>query len=146
MRIFLFIYTLAMVAGSVISLALTPGSLRDLGRERERLKEALPDVSYDEMVAAGYRFNTLVLLLEIVYYYLLLSYSGDDRRLFAGASAFGVIHIVYLVASRFEKRRLARDYTRSRGAALTIRLTALLTILETVFLVLVLYLLVDTSA
>lgn len=145
MRIFLIIYTLAMIAGSVMTLTLVPRSLRDLGKERERLQESMPGASYDRMVEAGYRFNTVVLLVEIAYYYLLLSYGGPEWPLFVGGSFFGVVHIAYLVISRFEKSRLSRDYTRSRASRWMLWATAVLTTLEIVFLVLVLYLLIDTA-
>lgn len=141
MRFFLIIYTVAMMAGSAIALALVPRSLRDLGRERERLKDMMPEVSYERMVDAGYRFNFLVLLLEIAYYYLLIDFGGPGWQIFYGGAFFGLVHIGFLVSSRFEKRRLSRDYTRSRGAQVMIWLAAALTACEFVFLVLVLYLL-----
>lgn len=141
MRIFLTIYTILMIAGSVIILLLVPRSLRDLGHERERLQEEMPEVSYERMVDAGYRFNFLIMLVEILYYYLLVAYGGPEWQIFYGGLFFGIVHIGFLVSSRFEKRRLAKDYTRSRAARFMIWLTASLTVVEVAFLCLVLYLL-----
>lgn len=141
MRGFLIIYTLAMIAGSALTLSLVPRTMKDVGKERERLEEALPGVSYERMVEAGYRFNTIVLLIEIIYYYLLISYAGSDWRLLYGGFFFGVMHVVYLVFSRLEKLRLLRDYTRSRAARLMALVTAVLTIAEVAYLALVLVLL-----
>ncbi|RJQ47749.1 MAG: hypothetical protein C4534_00835 [Gaiellales bacterium] len=145
MRVFLTIYTFLMIAGSILTLTLVPRSLRDLGHERERLREALPDVSYERMVEAGYRFNFMVLLVEIVYYYLLVDFGRSDWRLFYGGAFFGLAHIGFLVSSRFEKRRLSRAYTRSRGARALVWLTAVLTSAEIIFLGLVLFLLALTD-
>ncbi|MHB1381551.1 MAG: hypothetical protein ACYCXJ_04940 [Thermoleophilia bacterium] len=145
MRIFLLIYTMAMVAGSVLTLSLVPRSLRDLGHERERLQAELPEVSYERMVNAGYRFNFLILLLEIAYYYLLIDYSDSEQRIFYGGAFFGLVHIGYLVTSRLEKRRLSREYGSRKLARLMIWLTAGLTACEIAFLGLVLYLLVDAA-
>ncbi|MHB0914745.1 MAG: hypothetical protein ACYC5A_05030 [Thermoleophilia bacterium] len=145
MRIFLLIYTMAMVAGSVLTLSLVPRSLRDLGHERERLQAELPEVSYERMVNAGYRFNFLILLLEIAYYYLLIDYSDSEQRIFYGGAFFGLVHIGYLVTSRLEKRRLSREYGNRKLARLMIWLTAGLTACEIAFLGLVLYLLVDAA-
>jgi hypothetical protein len=141
MSIFLLIYTVAMIAGSVLTLTLVPRSLKDLGRERERLHESLPDASYERMVEAGYRFNFVVLLLEILYYYLLVGFGRDQWQLFYGGAFFGLVHIVFLAYGRLEKRRLKKDYTRSRLARLMIWVTAIITAFEVGFLILVFYLL-----
>lgn len=141
MRIFLLIYTLVMVAGSIVALSLAPRSLRDLGHERERLQAQLPEISYERMVNAGYRFNFLILLLEIAYYYLLIDFGGPERQIFYGGAFFGLVHIGYLVTSRLEKRRLSREYGNRRLARVIIWLTAALTTIEIGFLVMVLYLL-----
>lgn len=142
MRTFLFIYTLLMLAGSVVTLSLVPRSLRDLGHERERLQAQLPEVAYERMVNAGYRFNFLILLLEIAYYYLLVDFGASEWRIFYGGAFFGLVHIGYLVTSRLEKRRLTREYGSLRLARMIIWLTAGLTAIEIGFLVMVLYLLV----
>lgn len=142
MRIFLVIYTLAMLAASVMTISLVPRSLKDLGRERERLRETMPQVSYERMVDAGYRFNFVVLLLEIAYYYLLIDFGGPEWQIYYGGAFFGLVHIGFLVSSRFEKRRLAREYTRSRWARSLLWFSAALTVFEIAFLVLVLYLLI----
>jgi hypothetical protein len=134
MRIFLLIYTAAMMAGSIMTLSLVPRSLRDLGRERERVKEDLPDVNYEQMVEAGYRFNFAVLMLEIIYYYLLVGFARSQWVLFYGGALFGLIHIAFLVASRFERRRLKREYTRSRSARALVWLTGFVTVAEVCFL------------
>lgn len=141
MRTFLLIYTAAMLGGSLLTLSLVPRSLRDMGRERERLREALPEASYDHMVEAGYRFNFLILVLEIVYYYLLVDFGRSEPLLFYGGAAFGIIHIAFLVTSRLERRRLKKEYTRSRYARPLVWLTAIITVVEIVFLVLAFYLL-----
>ena len=145
MRYFLTIYTLLMIAGSVLTLSLVPRSLRDLGHERERLQETLPEVSYERMIVAGYRFNFAVLLVEILYYYLLVDYDSSDWPVFYGGAFFGLVHVGFLVSSRFEKRRLARPYTRSRWARIMVWLTAILTFFEIIFLAFVLYLLTSGS-
>lgn len=141
MPFLLSIYTLLMIAGSIITLALVPRALKDVGQERRRLEEKLPGVEFETMVEAGYRFNTLLLLIEIFYYYLLLTYAGDEWQLFYGGFAFGVIHIIYLVAGKIEKRRLSKGGSRPRLARSMILLTALLTAVEILFLALVFYLL-----
>jgi len=141
MHVFLFAYTLMMLAGSAFTLGLVPRALRDLGRERQRLAQELPQINFEAMVEAGYRVNTFLLLVEISYYYLLLRYGGPDWQFFYGGFAFGLIHITYLVFSRLEKRRLSRGLTRTRFARLLIWLTAVLTSAEIVFLVWVSFLL-----
>ncbi|MBE0428580.1 MAG: hypothetical protein IBX61_01755 [Thermoleophilia bacterium] len=140
MRIFLFIYTLFVLAGSALTLRLVPRALRDLGRERQKLKESYPEARFEQMVEAGYRMNILLLLAEILYYYLLLAYT-DRWQLFWGAAAFGLIHIVYLVVGRFERNRLKRTGDGTGAARLFIWLTAVLTSVEIVFLAGVLYVL-----
>ena len=141
MRYLLSIYTLLMIAGSVITLALVPRALKDTGRERQRLEEELPGIEFDTMVEAGYRFNTMLLFIEIFYYYLLLTFAGDDWQLYYGGFAFGVIHILYLVAGKVEKRRLSKGVIQIRLARTMILLTALLTAVEILFLALAFYLL-----
>lgn len=141
MRIFLLIYTAAIGLGCVVTLALVPRSLRDLGRERERLKEAMPEADYDRMVEASYRFNFVILLLEILYYYLLVGFGRSHWQMFYGGAFFGLVHIAFLAASRMERRRLKRAYTRSRFARLMVWLTAVITVLEIGFLAVVFYLL-----
>lgn len=134
-------YTLLMIASSVITLALVPRALRDTGQERQRLEEELPGVEFETMVEAGYRFNTILLLIEIFYYYLLLTLAGDYWLLYYGGFAFGVIHIIFLVEGKFEKRRLSRGVTRTRLARAMILLTALLTSVEILFLAFAFFLL-----
>ncbi|MHB9112274.1 MAG: hypothetical protein ACYC4D_06565 [Thermoleophilia bacterium] len=141
MSFLLSIYTLLMIAGSIITLALVPRALRDTGQERQRLEEELPGVEFETMVEAGYRFNTLLLFIEVFYYYLLLTYAGDNWQLYYGGFAFGVIHILYLVAGKFEKRRLSKSVTRTRLARTMILVTAFLTVVEILFLALAFYLL-----
>ncbi|MHB8792766.1 MAG: hypothetical protein ACYC6O_05455 [Thermoleophilia bacterium] len=141
MRILLSIYTMLMIGGSIMTLALVPRALRDTGRERQRMEEVLPGVEFETMVKASYRFNTMLLLIEIFYYYLLLSYAGDDWQLYYGGFAFGLIHILYLVAGKFEKHRLSKNVTATRLAYTMILLTALLTVVEILFLALAFYLL-----
>ena len=141
MRYLLLIYTLLMIAGSVITLALVPRALKDTGQERQRLEEELPDIAFETMVEAGYRFNTMLLFVEIFYYYLLLTFAGDDWQLYYGGFAFGIIHILYLVAGKVEKRRLSKGVTRTRLARTMILLTAMLTVVEILFLALAFYLL-----
>ena len=135
MRIFLFIYTLFMLAGSAFTLGLVPRALKDLGQERQRLRQDLPEASFEIMVEAGYRVNSLLVLFEILYYYLLLSYNGDMWQLFWGGFVFGVIHIGYLIGGRLEKRRLSRGVTRTGAARIRIWLTTILTVVEIGFLV-----------
>jgi hypothetical protein len=141
MRIFLFIYTVFMLASSFFTLVLVPRALRDLGHERQRLKEQLPEADFDVMVEAGYRVNTFLLLLEILYYYLLLGFGGAEWQFLYGGFVFGIIHIGYLIASRLEKRRLSRGAAHTRAARVMVWLTALLTAVEICFLVWVSYLL-----
>jgi hypothetical protein len=141
MRYLLSIYTLLMIAGSVITLALVPRALKDTGQERQRLEEELPGIEFETMVEAGYRFNTMLLFVEIFYYYLLLTFAGDDWQLYYGGFAFGVIHILYLIAGKIEKRRLSKGVTRIRLARSMILLTAMLTVVEILFLALAFYLL-----
>jgi len=134
MTFFLAIYTLLMIASSLFTLALVPRALRDVGHERQRLEEELPGVEFEKMVAAGYRLNTTLLLLEIIYYYLLLTFAADRWLLYYGGFTFGVIHIFYLIAGKIEKRRLSRGSVHFRFARYMILLTALLTLLEILFL------------
>lgn len=145
MRYLLSIYTLLMIAGSVITLALVPRALKDTGQERQRLEEELPGIEFETMVEAGYRFNTMLLFVEIFYYYLLLTFAGDDWQLYYGGFAFGVIHILYLVAGKVEKRRLSKGVTQIRLARTMILLTALLTAVEILFLALAFYLLLHPT-
>lgn len=135
MRIFLFIYTLLMVAGCGLTLGLVPRALKELGRERQLLQEALPGAQFDRMVEAGYRMNMLLLLAEILYYYLLFAHAGPEWQFVYGGFAFGVIHIFYLVVGRVERRRLKSGRTRTALARLLIWLTAILTAAEVAFLV-----------
>lgn len=134
MTLFLAIYTLLMIAGSMFTLALVPRALRDVGQERQRLEEELPGVQFEKMVEAGYRLNTTLLLLEIIYYYLLLSFAEDRWLLYYGGFTFGMIHIFYLIAGKIEKRRLSRGSVRNRLARYMILLTASLTLVEILFL------------
>ena len=145
MRVFMFIYTVLMIGGSVLTLALVPRALRDVGQERQRLKEDLPEAEFESMVEAGYRVNTFLLLVEILYYYLLLRYADSVWQFLYGGFAFGVIHIFYLVVGRFEKRRLSRGSTRTGPARFLLWLTALLTSVELGFLFWVCYLLLLPS-
>ena len=141
MRVFLFIYTLLMIGGSLLTLSLIPRALKDVGQERQRLREELPEAEFEQMVEAGYRVNTFLVLVEILYYFLLLRYSGSVWQFLYGGFVFGVIHIFYLVVGRLEKRRLARGSTRTRPARFLLWLTAALTSLELLFLIWVSYLL-----
>ena len=141
MRTFLLIYTFIMMAISAFTLGLVPRALRDLGQERQRLRETIPEASFEEMVEAGYRVNVTLLLVEILYYYLLLSHGGPEWQFLYGGSAFGVIHIGYLIAGRLEKRRLSRGIARTAAARFLIWLTAILTTLEAFFLLWVVFLL-----
>lgn len=143
MRTFLFIYSLLMLAGSALTLALVPRALRDVGQERQRLSEKLPDAEFQTIVEAGYRLNNLLLLIEIIYYYLLLRYGGPEWQFFYGGFGFGVIHIFYLVVGRLEKRRLSLGITRTGFARRLIWLTAVLTTVEIFFLVWVGFLLLQ---
>ncbi len=146
MRIFLFIYTFFMLTISVFTLGLVPRALKDLGRERQRLQQEAPSASFEAMVEAGYRVNVFLLLTEIIYYYLLLSFGGPEWQFFYGGFVFGIIHIGYLVASRMEKRRLWRGTTRTGAARFLIWLTATLTFVEIVFLTYVVFLLLQPQA
>ncbi len=142
-RTFLFLYSLVMVAGSILTLAMVPRALKDVGHERQRLSEQLPGAEFETMVEAGYRLNNLLLLFEITYYYLLLRYAGPEWQFFYGGFIFGVIHIFYLVVGRLEKRRLSKGIAHTGLARFLIWLTALLTIVELFFLVWVMYLLLQ---
>lgn len=137
----MFFYTVVMLAASGFTLAMVPRALRDLGQERQRLKEALPGVRFDQMVDAGYRVNSLLMLIEILYYYLLLRYTGPQWQFFYGGFFFGVLHIVYLAAGRLERRRLKRGTRHTGLARAMIWLTAIFTSAELVFLVWVVLLL-----
>ncbi|MDO8735850.1 MAG: hypothetical protein Q7K29_02050 [Thermoleophilia bacterium] len=141
MTLLLSIYTLLMIAGSIFTLALVPRAMKDVGQERRRMEEEMPGVEFEKMVEAGYRLNTALLLLEIVYYYLLLSHAGDEWSLYYGGFTFGVIHIFYLVAGKIEKRRLSKGNVHNRFARSLIMLTASLTAVEILFLVWAFYLL-----
>lgn len=132
-----------MLLGSAFTLGLVPRALRDLGRERQRLQKEMPGASFEMMVEAGYRVNTLLLLIEILYYYLLLSFGGPEWQFFYGSFTFGVIHIGYLIAGRLEKRRLSRGTTRTGAARILVWLTGILTTAEVFFLVWVSYLLLQ---
>lgn len=145
MRILLFFYTLLMIAGSVFTLSLAPRAFRDLGQERQRLKEELPGVEFEKMVEAGYRLNVLVLLVEIFYYYLLIRSAGPLWQLFYGGFAFGIFHIFYLVSGRLEKRRLSKGSVGTRFARFLLWLATLLTTTEVFFLVLACYLLLQPA-
>lgn len=130
----MFFYTVAMIAGSVFILAMFPRAIQDLGQERQRLKEELPGASFERMLNASYRLNTILVLLEILYYLLLLRFAGDEIILLYGAFAFGLIHIAYLIMGRLERRRLASGTTRIRLARFLAWNTAILTIIEVAFL------------
>ena len=145
MRIFMFIYSLLMIGGSALTLALIPRALRDVGMERQRLKEELPEAEFQTMVEAGYRVNNLLLLIEIIYYYLLLRYAGPEWQFFYGGFVFGVIHIFYLVIGRVEKRRLSQGSTRTGPARFLLLLTGMLTVGEAFFLFWVAYLLLQPA-
>ncbi len=146
LRIFLFIYTFYMLAISALTLGLAPRALKDLGQERQRLRQEAPAVTFEAMVEAGYRVNFFLLLTEIFYYYLLLGFGGPGWQLFYGGFAFGVIHIGYLAASRLEKKRLSRGSTRTGAARFLIWLTAALTAVEIAFLAYVAFLLLHPQA
>ena len=146
MWIFLFIYTLFMLAGSAFTLGLVPRALKDLGRERQRLRQDLPEANFEMMVEAGYRVNSLLVLFEVLYYYLLLSYSRGMWQLFWGGFVFGVIHIGYLIGGRLEKRRLSRGITRTGAARIRIWLMTILTVVEIGFLVWVCVLLLQPAS
>lgn len=145
MRIFMFFYTVLMLAGSSFTLAMVPRALRDLGRERQRLGETLPGARFDQMIEAGYRMNSLLVLVEILFYYLLLRYTGPEWQFFYGGFFFGVLHILYLVAGRLERRRLKKGTRHTGMARAMIWFTALFTLAETVFLVWVAFLLTNPS-
>lgn len=132
-----------MIAGSIFALTLMPRALRDVGHERQLLEEELPEAEFEVMVEAGYRLNTMLLLVEIAYYYLLMRHAGPEWQFVYGGFAFGVIHIFYLVAGRLEKRRLSSGRTSTRIARILIWVTGLLTMVELGFLVWVCYLLVQ---
>lgn len=134
MRPFLFIYTLAMITFSIFTLGMAPRTLRGVGHERQRLKESAPDASFERLVEVGYRLNTLLLLIEILYYFLLLRFLSSHALAKYAAFAFGVVHISYLITGRWEKRRLSSGKTRTKGARRLIMLTAVLTVFEIVFL------------
>ena len=134
MRIFLLIYTAAIVAASLFTLALVPRALKDLGHERQRLEEQVPGASFEGMLQAGYRLNTFIVLAELLYYFLLLRFAGGEPLILYGAFAFGLIHIGYLITGRWERQRLARGMKRTRGARMLIWLTAALTVAEVAFL------------
>lgn len=141
MRIFMFIYTVLMIAGSAFTLGLVPRALRDLGHERARLAEMVPGAEFRRMVDAGYRLNTFLLMIEVFYYYLLLRNTGPEWQFFYGGFFFGVIHVAYLIMGRIERGRLASGSTRTRFARLIILVTAALTGVEIIFLVWVCFLL-----
>jgi len=141
LRIFMFIYTVLMIAGSAFTLGLVPRALRDLGHERARLAEIVPGAEFKRMVDAGYRLNSLLLMIEVFYYYLLLRNTGPEWQFFFGGFFFGMIHIVYLIMGRIEKGRLAGGSTRTRFARLIILVTGALTGVEIMFLIWVCYLL-----
>jgi hypothetical protein len=143
MRIFFFLLTILMLAGSGFTLGLLPRALRDLGQERQTLTEALPGVEFDQMVEAGYRVNTILLLAEIFYYYLLLRYAGPEWQFYYGGFTFGVIHIFYLIEGRIERRRLKKGKTNTSFARALIWLTGILTVIEAAFLIWVAYLLLQ---
>ena len=145
MRIFMLTYTVLMLAGSAFTLGLVPRALRDLGHERERLATELPGVEFKRMVNAGYHLNALLLMVEVLFYYLLLRYTGPEWQFFYGGFFFGIIHIGYLIMGRVERRRLADGSTRTRFARLLIWVTALLTGVEIPFLLLVSFLLLGPA-
>lgn len=146
MYIFLAIYSLLMIGGSIFTLFLVPRALRDVGQERQRLEEELPGAEFETMVEAGYRLNTTLLLVEIFFYYLLLSNAGESWMLYYGGFAFGVIHIFYLITGKLEKRRLSKGGIRNRLARSMILLTASLTAVEVLFLVLAVFLLLQPAS
>mgnify|MGYP001567019792 CR=1 FL=1 len=133
-RAFLFIYTIIMVAAGGLTLGLVPRALKDLGQERQRLQLDLPGASFERVLEAGYRLNTFLLLVEIAYYYLLLTYAGPGWQFRYGSFAFGVIHVIYLISGRFEKRRLTSVSARTSVARLILWVTASLTTVELFFL------------
>lgn len=132
-----------MLLGSVFTLGLVPRALRDVGKERQRVGREMPGASFEKVLAAGYRLNVLLLLVEITYYYLLVSFAAGRWQLFYGGLVFGVIHIFYLVVGRFEKRRLSRRQGRTGLAKAFVRIAGLLTLVEAVFLLLAGYLLLN---
>ncbi len=144
MRLFLLIYTLFMVAGSLFMLGLVPRALKDLGQERQRLKQQAPRADFQSMVEAGYRVNVTLLLIEILYYYLLLGFGGPGWQFFYGGFSFGVLHIGYLITGRLEKRRLFLGSARTAWSRFLLWLTAILTGVEIVFLVYIAYLLLQS--
>jgi len=135
LRIFIFIYTLLMIAGSVFTLGLVPRALKDIGHERERLAEEAPGIEFRRMVDAGYRLNTILLMVEVLYYYLLVIYARSNWQLLYGGFFFGLVHIGYLVMGRAERKRLASGSTRTRFARWLIWFTAVLTSVELGFLI-----------
>lgn len=139
----MFIYTIVMIAAGGLTLGLVPRALKDLGRERQKLQLDLPGASFERVLEAGYRLNTFLLLVEIAYYYLLLTYAGPGWQFRYGGFAFGVIHVIYLINGRFEKRRLASGTTRTGVAQLVLWATAGLTVLELSFLLWVGFLLLN---
>ncbi len=146
MRTFLFIYSIVMIAGSIFALALLPRALKDAGHERQRLGEELPEAEFEVMVEAGYRLNTVLVLVEIAYYYLLMRHAGPEWQFFYGGFTFGIIHIFYLVAGRLEKRRLSSGKSGTGAAKLMIWVTGALTAVEVLFLIWVCYLLLPRAA
>ncbi len=140
MRLILLAYTTLMLGFSIASLAMMPRALRDLGHERRLVEREIPGANFERMLEAGYRLNMFLVLVELLYYLLLLRFAGDSAFLFYGAFAFGLIHIAYLVAGRLEKQRLAAEHRWAPGARLLIWATALATVLEIAFLGSALYL------
>jgi hypothetical protein len=143
LRIFLFLYTVFMLAISIFSLVMVPRSLRQLGHERQLLRQDLPEASFERLVEIGYRLNSLLVLAEVFYYFLLIRYWSSEPGLRYGAFSFGLIHIAYLVTGRLERRRLAQGSTHTHGARLLIWSSAAVTVLEIVFLWVVIYYLVS---
>lgn len=143
MRTFLFIYTLLMLAGCGLTLGLVPRALKEMGQERQLLQEAIPGARFDQMVDAGYRLNMILLLVEILYYYLLFRHAGPEWQFVYGGFALGMIHIFYLIVGRLEKWRLKSGKTRTGLARMFIWLTAIMTLAEICFLVWVAVLLLE---
>jgi len=141
----MFIYTLLMLAGCGLTLGLVPRALRELGQERQLLQEALPGAQFDQMVEAGYRMNMVLLLVEILYYYLLFRHAGPEWQFVWGGFAFGLIHILYLIVGRAERWRLKSGKTRTALARVFVWLTATLTLAEVFFLVWVAVLLLEPA-
>lgn len=136
------IYTMLMIGASLFTLVLVPRALKDVGQERQLLAERAPEVEFNSMVEAGYRLNTVLLLIELLYYFLLLRYTGPEWQFLYGGFVFGIIHIGYLVFGRLEKLRLSSGSRRTTLARFQIWVTALLTCLEVAFLIWVSYLLI----